>query len=255
MQDFRLLDVYDHKEVRSQHPAHPFRMTARDLARFGLLYLNNGKWLDQQIIPSSWIKESTIVHSYLTKDDIGNADYGYEWWISHDRFKDLDMYYASGLNGQRIRIIPAANLVVVNLVNTYKRHNFFEEEQLKLLDKVLAARISIPKDNPELVELILPKKSVNSYDSISSEFLGLYRAPFDFDPALEDLTLSVEYRNGDLIADIQYGGTFRMIKQSESDYILEDMEFPMEFFIDESGKSAFRFTLALSLDEVIFRMV
>ena len=82
MQDFRLMDVYDHKEVRSQHPAHPFRMSARDLARFALLFLNNGDWKRKQIISSDWIEESILPHSKLSENDIGEGDYGYLWWVS-----------------------------------------------------------------------------------------------------------------------------------------------------------------------------
>ena len=47
-------------------------MSARDLARFGLLYLNDGQWKDQQVVPASWVTESTTPHS----DAIMHAGYG-----------------------------------------------------------------------------------------------------------------------------------------------------------------------------------
>lgn len=260
MQDFRLMDVYDHQEVRSVHPAHPYRMSARDLARFGLLYLNQGNWKGHQVIPKEWVLESIQPHSRLSREEIGyGTDYGYLWWISDDRFKDLDMYYASGLNGQRVRVIPAANMVIVNLVNTYKRQNFFELDQLDLIDKVLAARISPPELNPELVE-IHTKKTINSkYDSIGKEYLGTYKAPWNPDRAVDEIQLTIEYRPEGLIADIQYGGTFKMLKVADHRWIMEDMDneeeqdFPMTFFKDASGKPAFKLKLALILEEVIFR--
>lgn len=179
----------------------------------------------------------------------------------HDRFKDLGMYYAAGLNGQRVRIIPEADLVIVNLVNTYKRHNFFEDEQLELLDKILGARISKPKNNPEIEELNLSNRIKFSTDSISFDFLGEYEAPWDFDPAVESISISIEYRNEGLIANIQYGGTYKMIKVSNKKYIMEDMdlldemEFPIEFFIEEWGIPAFKLKLAFVLEEVIFKKV
>jgi CubicO group peptidase (beta-lactamase class C family) len=60
----------------SIHPAHTFRMSARDLARFGQLYLNGGKWGQKQVVPRSWVQESTKPKSE-TGDRTG---YGYLWW-------------------------------------------------------------------------------------------------------------------------------------------------------------------------------
>ena len=59
MQDYETTDGEYVDGDASIHPAYPFRMTARDMARFGLLYLQNGKWCDKQIISESWIKKST----------------------------------------------------------------------------------------------------------------------------------------------------------------------------------------------------
>jgi len=260
LQDFRLMDVYDHKEAISQHPAHPFRMSARDLGRIGLLYLNNGTWKDNQLISSNWIEESTSAHSKLEKGEVGNGtDYGYLWWVSDDRFKLLEMYYASGLNGQRLRVIPTADLVVVNLVNTYKRHNFPEKEQLQLLDKILAARTSKPKSKPDLEKIENPELISSKLDSIATNFLGTYEAPWGFDPEGEKMSLTILYQDESLIANIEFGGKYKMIKVSKNTFIMEDMDlveekrFPMKFFIDENGNEAFELELAFILDKVTFR--
>jgi len=61
----------------TMYPAYPFTMSARDFARFALLYLHNGRWRDQQIIPAEWVAEST--HSYSNTPTGG---YGYMWWTS-----------------------------------------------------------------------------------------------------------------------------------------------------------------------------
>ncbi len=45
---------------KSLHPAHTFRISTRDLARFGQLYLQNGRWLDRQILTPDWLKDSTL---------------------------------------------------------------------------------------------------------------------------------------------------------------------------------------------------
>ena len=58
-EDFELEDTHYRYEEVSQHPAYLFRLSARDEARFGLLYLNKGNWRGKQIIPPSWIEKST----------------------------------------------------------------------------------------------------------------------------------------------------------------------------------------------------
>jgi CubicO group peptidase (beta-lactamase class C family) len=59
MEDFQVSDCDYVHEPLSLHPAYPFRMTARDMARFGLLFLQNGSWEGDQIISEEWVQEST----------------------------------------------------------------------------------------------------------------------------------------------------------------------------------------------------
>jgi CubicO group peptidase (beta-lactamase class C family) len=117
MEDFEVSDGQYQYESLSIHPAYPFRMSARDMARFGLLFLQNGVWNGDQIVSEQWIKESTTLYS-----DTGNGGgYGYMWWFTGDQVLDnLDegSYYASGYNGHYIFIIPDMDLVVVHRVNT-----------------------------------------------------------------------------------------------------------------------------------------
>ena len=51
-------------------------LTPRDMAKLGVLYLNNGKWGDNQVIPANWVEEST--RNQLP--DTVNNKYGYWWW-------------------------------------------------------------------------------------------------------------------------------------------------------------------------------
>jgi CubicO group peptidase (beta-lactamase class C family) len=73
-----------------------------DMARFGYLYLRNGMWEDQQVIPSSWVQQSTILQAS------GMFKYGYLW-----RIGDEGDYYAMGYRGQFILVSPKLALVVV----------------------------------------------------------------------------------------------------------------------------------------------
>jgi CubicO group peptidase (beta-lactamase class C family) len=65
MEDFAARDGQYVTEPQSIHQAYPFRLSARDAARFGLLFLNGGQWREQQVIPAAWIKESTATYILL----------------------------------------------------------------------------------------------------------------------------------------------------------------------------------------------
>jgi len=77
-------------------------MTTRDFARFGLLYLRGGHWDGEQIVPTSWIDESRAPAA-------SNAGYGLQFWLAEDGRS----FSAEGLFGQRIVVVPDADLVIV----------------------------------------------------------------------------------------------------------------------------------------------
>src|SRR5258705_5542996 len=107
--------------------------TARDFARFGLLYYNNGVWNGEQILPANWVKES-IQPSVADKQ----KHYGYKFWLNgYDEkilnkrwFPDVpaDMYFADGYGGQDVYIIPSEKLVVVRLgLHVINENKFLKE--------------------------------------------------------------------------------------------------------------------------------
>jgi len=107
--------------------------TARDFARFGLLYYNNGVWNGEQILPVNWVKES-IQPSNADKQ----KHYGYQFWLNGYDKKDpakrwypdvpADMYFADGFGGQDIYIIPSEKLVVVRLgLHVINENKFLKE--------------------------------------------------------------------------------------------------------------------------------
>ncbi|MDT0689574.1 serine hydrolase [Salegentibacter sp. F188] len=84
--------------------------TARDWAKFGLLYLNNGKWNGEQILNESWVKYSA------QPTNGSNGEYGAHFWLNAEsKFPDVpkDMFSCNGFQGQYIFIIPSKDLVVV----------------------------------------------------------------------------------------------------------------------------------------------
>jgi len=120
MEDYQVSDGQYHYENISIHPAYPFRMTARDAARFGLLFLRKGLWEGNRIISEAWITESTTSYS-----DAGSAGgYGYMWWVAVDAEHvpavtiNDGAYSARGYHGHCILIIPDLDVVIVHRVNT-----------------------------------------------------------------------------------------------------------------------------------------
>jgi hypothetical protein len=86
--------------------------TARDWARFGLLYYNDGIWQGDTILPAGWVEYST------TPAKASNGKYGAQFWLNKSKSvpdAPEDMYKCDGHRGQTIFIIPSRNLVVVRL--------------------------------------------------------------------------------------------------------------------------------------------
>lgn len=81
---------------------------ARDYAKFGLLYLNKGNWNGKQIIPESWVNQSTKIDS----TDGSASYYQYQWWLPLKGKKD---FMAIGHYGQYIYINPEENIIIVRL--------------------------------------------------------------------------------------------------------------------------------------------
>lgn len=134
MEQFRLKDTsYYYEHENSSHPAYLFRMSALDLARFGLLYLRQGKWRGQQIISADWIQRSTQKYSILNPQHLERG-YGYLWWI------DEGVYYAAGNGGQRLFILPKSDIVIVHRVDTDRKIRVKTKEIWALFDKILQAR-------------------------------------------------------------------------------------------------------------------
>ncbi len=137
MEDFSVSDGRYVQEDVSLHPAYPFRASARDMARFGLLYLNKGRWNGKQVVPAEWITASTTTYSHSERGKLG---YGYLWWTLPARPWGDGAAFAAGHGGQYIAIIPAKRLVVVETVD--RRQNpkgVRTSDFLRLLRGIVAA--------------------------------------------------------------------------------------------------------------------
>jgi CubicO group peptidase (beta-lactamase class C family) len=160
MQDFKPADVYyvGNGEA-SQHPAYMFEMTARDMARFGLLYLNHGRWEGHQIIPEAWVEKSTHATEMVHLGHMDLGGYEYLWWVEYGGVHLAEatlpgMYSAQGAGGHFILVVPSLNLVIVNQYNNepeghdpksvlqaaQDKHAVFDEQFAHLVKLILDAR-------------------------------------------------------------------------------------------------------------------
>lgn len=139
MEDFRPEDVgYTRKDDatekrfnnRSDHRAYVFDISTRDLARYGLLYLNCGSWKGREVVSRGWVFES--LRGRDTRDgrgtdeqDTGFGDYGYLWQIDRPGSRRLTnlklrepIYAATGARGHFMIVAPSLDLVIVHQVAT-----------------------------------------------------------------------------------------------------------------------------------------
>lgn len=106
----------------------------RDAAKLGYLWLHQGMWDGEQIVPSDWVADAIKAHSKTGE----KGQYGYGWWVSKHS------YYGLGRQGQNIKIYPALNMIVVTTAGDF---------DYAILDGILEKAILDPEKplpaNPE----------------------------------------------------------------------------------------------------------
>lgn len=112
---------------------------ARDLARFGLLYLNGGLWDGERLLSKEWI-EFVRTPAPATRADGGF--YGGQWWLVPDDRNDVpkDAYATAGNRGQYVIVAPSHNLVIVRRGLDYGKQGFDRWDLLREVVKAFPAR-------------------------------------------------------------------------------------------------------------------
>jgi CubicO group peptidase (beta-lactamase class C family) len=103
-------------KVGHPHTGGGLHLLPQDIAKFGLLYLNDGKWKGKHVVPAVWIKESFRKLVTLRRKVPGVVGYGYLWWIlspDPDGARKEYIYAAMGFRAQYIFVIPEYDMVVV----------------------------------------------------------------------------------------------------------------------------------------------
>lgn len=139
-----------HKEGNtkiSKYLAYPMWFSTRDMARLGLLMLNNGNWSGKQIIDPKWVKEMLKERTTpkelnnnvpVFKNSGANYGYGYMWWLwkNMNEPKLKDAYSAKGAMGQNITIFPVMEMVLAFKTKAAYRRRNDSQVRINLVKKV-----------------------------------------------------------------------------------------------------------------------
>lgn len=113
----------DRKKDGLEKPFCCVNARARDFAKLGRLYLNEGNWNGQQVVPKEWVKKSTE----YTNENGSYQGYQYQWWITNQSGD----FMAQGILGQYIFVCPSKNLVIVRLGKNYGNTSW-----IKIFEKI-----------------------------------------------------------------------------------------------------------------------
>lgn len=98
-------------------------VTPRDMAKLGLLYLHNGMWDGEQLVPAEWVEQSLTAQGdealYVPMgENLEIEFYGYHWWIwKPDWHYGYRSFAANGYGGQVLLVLPEINLIFVTTAN------------------------------------------------------------------------------------------------------------------------------------------
>jgi CubicO group peptidase (beta-lactamase class C family) len=196
-------------------------LTPRDMAKFGYLFLNRGKWEDKQIIPEEWVLESTE-NKFTNFTDSGYSGYGYCWWLNEN-----ESYRARGFGGQIISVYPQWNMVVVftgadnyqwqTLLDKYIISSISDEYPLlpnvttqnlmkKLIRDLKKPEPQLPRPLPEIVNKISGKKYI-----LKKNDLNFTNITLSFENDI-DCRLLINYDQNDLDMEVGLDNIYRISK-------------------------------------------
>jgi CubicO group peptidase (beta-lactamase class C family) len=107
------------------HASGNLKLRPRDMAKLGILFLNEGVWDGVQIVSKGWVEESTKSQVVLPWGD----GYGYQWWrrAYRSELTAVESFFAAGWGGQRIMVFPSLDMVVVFTGGNYVEESPVDE--------------------------------------------------------------------------------------------------------------------------------
>jgi len=245
MEDFRVQDGFvELAPSYSRYPAHAFRLSARDLARFGQLYLQQGTWNGRELIPPQWVADSTSPHTDLG----GGRGYGYLWWTyaagstaKYPRLNEFDCFAAIGTGGQFVLVVPKAEFVFVHRGDTDNEREVRGERVWSVAEALLAARDGPPKEKPTLSELRVepftdpgPPKPEHAPLALAPESYAGLLGEYAFE---QGFTVRTFLHEGRLFVHRNDGDEAELLPLSDSRFTLWFPAYEIEFERDAAGRA------------------
>ena len=194
----------------------------RDMARTGYLYLNQGNWNGQQIVPAEWVAASTRATGPATY-------YGYHWWLPE--VEGPRRYLAGGYGGQNIVVVPETNLNVVITaagidipgMTDISFNDILSDEPLPpnpeglaaLQTAIAALENPAPQPVPELPALSEQISGVQYHFDFEPQHFSSVRAlwwktaSLTFTPGADEATFTLGTPEGDLSLQVGLDGVLR----------------------------------------------
>ena len=130
----------NYTNTTSPASASGLRLTPRGLLKLGLLYLNGGKWKDEQVLSESWVNESLKTLVLIDESDNEKPGYGYHFWTWEYPVGDVNFHLAgaSGNGGQQIYIDKKNEIILVFTAGNYNNWNL-QVDTYSIFEKVYNA--------------------------------------------------------------------------------------------------------------------
>ena len=230
MEHFRLEDCYYHLEPEhSLYPAYPFRLSARDLARMGQLFLQNGQWNGEEILSPDWVAESTFPYSENTRTE--GRGYAYLWWtgIYGNEHKNYSM---QGVGNQAVIVYPEDDIILVNRTNTFRRERVTTEDLVRLTNAVLAAKVDEGEKHP-LVKPVSGETHFPAHYVLDPKQMLEFIGPVLAQDGGEARIVS---HSGRLQINLSNNDKYYLLPTGQDQFTLEDAHFIIDFERGENGK-------------------
>ena len=132
------VDYWEQDPQRIYFGGNSMHVTPREMAVFGLVYLNNGQLDGKQIIPGDWIEATLQPSSNLTHPNEWGAwknyNYAWLWWLG--QFNDQDVFMGYGYGGQFIMVFKELDLIIVATANNNVPPEATNEQEWAIFDMV-----------------------------------------------------------------------------------------------------------------------
>jgi hypothetical protein len=157
--------------------AHAMYISPRDMARFGLLYLQNGRIDARQIVPAAWVEESwrCTGHSGWDWGPVQNEGYGYQWWMG--TLGGYEIVFAAGKGGQFIITVPDLEMVIVTTADgdAWAGSGAQNQDILRLVDRYVLQPVRSWLGSPPYAPSGLNVRKVTNRGLVIREYINIVR--------------------------------------------------------------------------------